>query len=262
MRHLKPLQAIPRWLYAALMVGSIGTMGLLWLALSHWRIVDPLFLPSPADVWRTALEMLINGSLMEHTLSSLKIIVLGWALGAAAAIPIGIMMGAFRSFEAVLEPPIDFIRYLPVSALIPLLILYVGIDDAARVTVIFIGTFFALVLMVADVAARVPRELLDSAYTLGTRGWRIIMRVLLPATLPGIMDNLRLTMGFAWSYLVVAEIIAAERGLGFMILDSMRGLFVSRMFVGLIVIGLLGFAFDQLFRWLHRRLLPWAPNNS
>jgi NitT/TauT family transport system permease protein len=262
MRYLKPLQEIPRGLYLALMVGSIGLLLLLWFLLSHWRVIDPLFLPSPKSVWRTMLEMFADGSLVEHTLASLKIVVLGWALGAIAAIPIGIAMGAFRFIEAILEPPIDFIRYLPVSALIPLLIIYVGIDDTARITVIFIGTFFSLVLMIADVAAQLPREMLDSAYTLGTRGTRVITRVLLPASFPGIMDNLRLTMGFAWSYLVVAEIIAAERGLGFMILDSMRGLFVSRMFVGLIVIGVLGFALDQLFRWLHRWLLPWAPNNT
>src|SRR2546430_3819688 len=133
------------------------------------------------------------------------------------------------------------------------------IGTAEKVAVIFIGTFFQLVLLVADVSANVSKDLLDSAYTLGAKRGTVFSRVLVPATLPGVMDNLRITMGWAWTYLIVAELVAADRGLGYLILDSMRGLYTDRIFVGLFVIGLLGLGFDIIFKRLHRILLPWSP---
>jgi len=145
------------------------------------------------------------------------------------------------------------------SRLIPLLILWVGIDYEARVAVIFIGTFFQQMILIADVAAHVSRDLLDVSYTLGADRGQVVYRVLIPATLPGVMDTLRITMGWAWTYLVVAELVAANRGLGYMILNSMRGLFTDRIFVGIMVIGLLGLLTDQGFKYLHRWLLPWSP---
>src|SRR6185436_7755419 len=140
--------------------------------------------------------------------------ILGWVAAALMAIPFGILMGSFKIFEAFFEPIVDFVRYLPVSAMIPLLILYIGLGIEEKVAVIFIGTFFQLILLVADVAAHVPKDLLDSAYTLGTSRLRVVTHVLVPATLPGVMDNLRITIGWSWTYLVVAELVAAERGLG------------------------------------------------
>ena len=239
-------------------MGAAGVVLLLsWCIASYGGFVNRLFLPTPGDVLATLAAMLRDGSLLVHAAASTQVILIGWAAAAVVAVPLGILMGSFRLFEAVLEPVVNFVRYLPVSAMIPLLILYVGIGDAARIAVMFVGTFFQLILMVADVSANVA-DLLDSAYTLGTRRWRVVTHVLFPATLPGVMDSLRLTIGFAWGYVVLAEIVAAENGLGIMILDSMRGLFVTRMFVGLVTIGVLGFAIDQLFKWLHRRLLPWS----
>jgi NitT/TauT family transport system permease protein len=151
------------------------------------------------------------------------------------------------------------VRYLPVSALIPLLILYIGLGVEEKIAVIFIGTFFQLILLVADVAAHVSKDLLDSAYTLGASRLRVITTVLIPATLPGVMDNLRITIGWAWTYLVVAELVAADKGLGIMILESERGLRTDKIFVGLVTIGILGFISDFVFKLLHRRLLPWSP---
>jgi NitT/TauT family transport system permease protein len=180
-------------------------------------------------------------------------------MAAFLAVPLGILMGSFKVFEAFLEPLVDFVRYLPVSAMIPLLILYIGLGIEEKIAVIFIGTFFQLILLVADVAAHVPKDLLDSSYTLGVSRARVITSILIPATLPGVMDNLRITLGWAWTYLIVAELVAAERGLGIMILESQRGLRTDKIFVGLITIGLLGFASDFLLKFLHRRLLPWSP---
>jgi len=257
--YLKPQEPIPRRIYLAAMLITVLLLLVLWAALTYGGVVSALFLPSPTAVLDALVKLVSNGTLWGHMQASLLVILVGWALAVLVAVPVGIVMGSFRLCEAILEPLVNFVRYLPVSALIPLLILYIGIDIRERIAVIFIGTFFQLVLLVADVAAHVPHDLLDSAYTLGARRRAVLTHVLIPATLPGVMDNLRITIGWAWTYLVVAELVAAEQGLGYMILDSMRGLFVARIFVGLLTIGLLGFATDQLFKWLHRKLLPWSP---
>ena len=257
--YFRPQEPIPRKTYLATLIASAGGLVALWCVLTYGRLVQPLFLPSPTAVIRSAVEMVRDGTLLQNAEASLFVIVTGWALAVISGVPIGILMGSFKVVEAVLEPVIDFVRYLPVSALIPLLILYIGIGTEEKVAVIFIGTFFQLVLLVADVAAHVPREQIDVSYTLGASRSQVIGRVLLPATLPGVMDNLRITMGWAWTYLVVAELVAADRGLGYLIMNSMRGLFTDRIFVGLAVIGALGLGFDLTFKWLHRRLLPWSP---
>lgn len=256
---LRPHEPIGRSAY----LGGVSTTVLLiilsWSVLTYGGLVPQLFLPAPTDVIRAAVALLREGSLQIHTRASLTVILTGWALAVLIAVPLGILMGTLKLVEALVEPIINFVRYLPVSALIPLLILYIGIGTAEKVAVVFIGTFFQLVLLVSDVSANVSKDLLDSAYTLGAKRRAVFGRVLLPATLPGVMDNLRITMGWAWTYLVVAELVASDRGLGYMILDSMRGLFTDRIFVGLFTIGLLGLMFDQIFKWLHRTLLPWSP---
>jgi len=255
----RPQEPIPRRTYVRIVAGSSAVLLLVWCVLTYGGIVASLFLPSPTAVIRSGAQMAGDGTLLLNAEASLAVIITGWALAVIAGVPTGILMGSFKAVEALIEPVIDFVRYLPVSALIPLLILYIGIGPAEKVAVIFIGTFFQLVLLVADVAAHVPHEQLDVAYTLGASRGQVVRRVLVPATLPGVMDTLRITMGWAWTYLVVAELVSADRGLGFLILDSMRGLFTDRIFVGLAVIGGLGLCFDLLFKWLHRRLLPWSP---
>jgi len=255
----RPHEPIDRRTYAGGVAASAATILAVWAALTYGGLVPPLFLPSPSDVGRAAATLLRDGSLLTHTGASLKVILTGWALAVAAAVPVGVLMGTLKLVEAIIEPIIDFVRYLPVSAMIPLLILYIGIGAPEKVAVIFIGTFFQLVLLVADVSANVSKDLLDSGYTLGATQRTVFTRVLVPATLPGVMDNLRITMGWAWTYLIVAELVSSDRGLGYLILDSMRGLFTDRIFVGLFTIGLLGLGSDLLFKWLHRRLLPWSP---
>ncbi|MFL5807754.1 MAG: ABC transporter permease, partial [Roseiflexaceae bacterium] len=194
--YLKPQEAIPRQIYLAAMLATVALLLALWAALTYGGVANPLFLPSPTAVVDAFIKMIANGSLVGHMRASLLVIMIGWALAVLVAVPLGIVMGSFRLFEAILEPLVNFVRYLPVSALIPLLILYIGIDVRERIAVIFIGTFFQLVLLVADVAAHVPHDLLDSAYTLGAKRRHALTHVLIPATLPGVMDNLRITIGW------------------------------------------------------------------
>jgi NitT/TauT family transport system permease protein len=257
---LRPQMPIPRSHYATIAIASVGLLFGLWALLSYGGFVHPsYFLPTPTEVLSSAVRMILDGSLFENAWASISVIITGWAIAALLAVPLGILMGSFKFFEALFEPVVNFVRYLPVSAMIPLLILYIGLGFEEKVAVIFIGTFFQLILMVADVAAHVPKDLIDSAYTLGTSRLRVVTHVLIPATLPGVMDNLRITIGWAWTYLIVAELVAAEKGLGIMILESQRGLRTDRIFVGLVTIGLLGFLSDFIFKWLHRVVLPWSP---
>jgi NitT/TauT family transport system permease protein len=257
--YLRPQEPVPRRVYIGTVIGSAVGLLAAWCLLTYGKLVEPLFLPSPTAIIAAGIDLARDGSLFQDVRASLYVIVTGWALAVVAGLPVGILMGSFKVVEAVVEPVVDFVRYLPVSAMIPLLILYIGIGAAEKIAVIFIGTFFQLVLLVADVAAHVPHEQLDVSYTLGASRAQVLRRVLLPATLPGVMDTLRITMGWAWTYLIVAEIVSADRGLGYLILNSMRGLFTDRIFVGLAVIGGLGLLFDLTFKWLHRRLLPWSP---
>jgi NitT/TauT family transport system permease protein len=256
---LTPKEPIPRGVYVA---GSLLTVVVLlggWAFLTYGGHVRPEFLPAPHLVVLAGIELSADGTLWTHIGASCFVILLGFALASVLAVPLGILMGSFALVEAVVEPVVGFMRYLPVSAMIPLLILWVGIDYEARVAVIFIGTFFQQLILIADVSAHVARDLLDVSYTLGANRGQVVSRVLVPATLPGVMDTLRITMGWAWTYLVVAELVAANRGLGYMILNSMRGLFTDRIFLGIMVIGLLGLLTDQCFKYLHRWLLPWSP---
>jgi NitT/TauT family transport system permease protein len=256
---LKPKEPIPPTVYVGAGALTVLAVFVFWTALSYFGGVRPEFLPTPPQVLKTGIELIGDGTLWSHVRASCFVIFTGFAIASIAAVPVGILMGSFSFVEALLEPVVGFMRYLPVSAMVPLIILWVGIDDDARVTVIFLGTFFQQAILIADVAAHVPRDLLDVSYTLGARRGQVVTRVLIPATLPGVVDALRTTMGWAWTYLVVAELLAAQRGLGYMILNSMRGLFTDRIFVGLIVIGVLGLATDRFFKYVHRWLLPWSP---
>lgn len=142
-------------------------------------------------------------------------------------------------------------------ALVPLTLLYLGIDETQKYTIIFLGTFFQLVLMVCDTVSGVDVNLINAAKTLGAGKWQVYREVILPAALPGLMDDFRLTIGWAWTYLVVAEMVAAQNGLGYMILRSQRYLATDTIFAGLILIGLIGLITDFLFRVLTRIVAPW-----
>jgi NitT/TauT family transport system permease protein len=256
----KPHKPIPRSYSTGTVVQSLVIILGVWGIMSYGGFVKPsYFLPTPTQVVTAGAHMIQTGELWENAQASLSVVIIGWVIATLLAVPLGILMGSLKIVEAFLEPIVDFVRYLPVSAMIPLLILYIGIGIEEKIAVIFIGTFFQLILLVADVATHVANDLLDSAYTLGASRFRVLTTVLIPATLPGVMDALRITLGWAWTYLIVAELVAAEHGLGIMILESERGLRTDRIFVGLVTIGLLGFASDFLFKWLHRRLLPWSP---
>jgi NitT/TauT family transport system permease protein len=183
---------------------------------------------------------------------------IGFGVAALIGIPLGVAIGSFRVAQAFFEPVIAAVRYMPASAFIPLLIIWFGIYENEKIAVIFIGVFFPLTLLIADVSANVPRELVQIAYTLGASRWQVFWRVLLPASWPGIVDNLRIGVGWAWTYLIVAELVAADQGIGHVILAASRFLQTDQIIAGIITIGILGLLTDAIFRWLYRVLFPYA----
>lgn len=229
-----------------------------WSLASAWGVVRADFLPSPIAVFVRFTETVADGTLLHHTLVSLNVILLGFVISSVVAVPLGILMGSFRIVAATVEPAVNFMRYLPVTSMIPLLILWIGIGIEQKVAVIFLGTFFQQLVMIADISRQVPEDLYNVSYTLGASRGQIIRRVMVPATLPGVMDTLRVTMGWAWTYLVVAELVAADAGLGYMSLQGMRGFDSAAIFVAIFVIGFLGLLTDLLFKIFKDRALPWT----
>lgn len=230
-------------------------VGWWWLATSG--LMEKVFMPSPLDVITRIHTWFMEDNLMGDAWISIYRVTAGFILSAVFALPLGLMIGTYRPVQAMLEPLIDFIRYMPAVAFIPLVMIWVGIDESSKIAIIFIGTFFQMVLMVAEDVRRVPLAQIEAAQTMGARRGEIVSLVILQSAKPALLDTLRITMGWAWTYLVVAELVAANSGLGYAILKAQRFLQTDKIFAGIILIGLIGLVTDQLFRLAHRKAFPW-----
>ncbi|WP_079417792.1 ABC transporter permease [Thiomonas intermedia] len=247
---------IPRWVYITLSISGFVVPLLVWQAVAGSGWVQPLFLPSPMDVVHSFIDWAQNG-LTDDTLISIYRVAMGFLIAAAIGVPLGIYIGTYKWFEAILQPVNDFVRYMPASAFIPLVLLWIGIGEGSKIAIIFIGVIFQIIVMVADTVRRVPENYLEVAYTMGARQGEVMGLVIWRSILPELLDILRINMGWAWTYLVVAEMVAANSGLGFQILQSQRFLNTPKIFVGIFVIGVIGLLFDLAFRWVYRLAFPW-----
>ena len=255
---LSPREPIPKSLYLILALSSFASFLILWSILTYGRFVDPLFLPSPGRVFQAGADLFSEFEFMTDILNSVYRVMMGFVVAALIGVPIGLMMGTFKVAEALTEPVVGFIRYMPASAFIPLFILWLGIGDIEKIAIIFVGSFFQLVLMVAVVAKNVHKDLLETAYTLGAKRFQVIRKVLLPASLPGIVDTLRIIVGWAWTYIIVAELVASASGIGYMIISSQRMLRTGNIIFGILTIGMLGLLTDFFSKWLYHKLFPWV----
>ena len=228
-----------------------------WCVATYGGFVSDIFLPSPSQVATKLIELSKSGELWVSCYDSTRRVMVGWLWSAIIALPCGMLMASSRKFAAFIQPIIEFARYLPVVALVPLTLLYMGIDESQKYMIIFLGTFFQLVLMICDTVSGIDKNMINAAKTLGANKFQIYKEVIFPASLPGLMDDFRMTIGWAWTYLVVAEMVAASNGLGYMILRSQRYLATDTIFAGLIMIGLIGLVTDWLFRILSRIVAPW-----
>jgi NitT/TauT family transport system permease protein len=260
--YFTPKEPIPRLTVILLGILSFIIPLAAWAALAYGGVIDPMFLPSPTTVLDALWIMLSQNGFLQDIWASTYRILLGFAISAVIGVPLGILIGSFRSVQALFEPLISFARYLPASAFIPLLILWIGLEDNEKVAIIIIGSFFQLTLLVADVSASIPKELLNIAYTLGATRWQVFTRVLIPASLPGTVDTLRIIIGWAWTYLIVAELVNAESGIGHVILEAQRFGNTDQIIAGILTIGVLGLCTDVIFRILHRLLFPYVERNA
>jgi NitT/TauT family transport system permease protein len=228
-----------------------------WSAATFGGFVNRTFLADPLTMLQAGWRLLVVHGFYEDIGVTIWRVFGGFALAAVVGVPLGIVMGAYKAIEAFFEPFVSFARYLPASGFIPLLILWAGIGEKQKLLVIFIGTFFQLVLMVAVIVGSTRRDLVEAAYTLGARAGGIVWRVLLPSSAPEVAETLRLVLGWAWTYVIVAELIGASSGIGHMITDSQALLDTGQIIFGIVVIGVIGLISDYLFKAMNQWLFPW-----
>jgi NitT/TauT family transport system permease protein len=243
--------------FLAIALGTFAGLGLVWFAVTASGLVAPLFLPSPGAVIATLVDKGRNGQLWLDIRLSVYRITVGYLIASSMALVIGPLMGMSARIRAALEPLFDFIRYMPVVAFVPLTILWIGTDDSQKFLIIWLGTFFQQALMITDAVHQVPQSMIHLGETLGMRRRQIGLRIVFPAAWPRIFDTLRITLGWAWTWLVVAELVAASGGMGYRIMVAKRYFSTDTIIAYLLVLGLLGLLFDQVMRAIGRVLFRY-----
>ena len=254
---IRPIQPVSARTRALLGIAFFVLFVAVWSIATFGGFVSRTFLADPLTMLGDGWFLLTRQNFLYDIGMTIWRVVGGFAIAALLGVPIGILMGAYKPIEALLEPFVSFARYLPASAFIPLLILWAGIGEAQKLLVIFIGSFFQIVLMVAGIVGSTRQDLVEAAYTLGAKDRGIVARVLIPSAAPDIAEVLRLVLGWAWTYVIVAELIGASSGIGYMIINSQALLATGQIIFGIIVIGLIGLVSDFLFKALNRQIFAW-----
>jgi NitT/TauT family transport system permease protein len=237
---------------------AFATLIAIWCAVTYSGLVPPLFLPTPDRVlWSLYGLFAEDGFAYDVGVSSGRLS-LGFLFSCAAAVPLGVWVGTSRRGDSLCTPLLNFIRYMPAPAFIPLLILWIGIGLWQKVALVFISIFFYLASLVAESVRNVSQDSIDTALTLGASRRQVLTRVVLRAAYPGIWQSMRIMMGVAWTSIVIVELVAAQHGVGAMIIRAQRFLQTPKIIAGIVVIGVLGVLFDGLFRMGYRLLFPWA----
>src|SRR3954454_17795035 len=249
---------IRAWQFTLIAASVFAALFLLWLLATSNAWVKPIFLPSPGDEWSRMVELAKGGELWDDTRVSVTRILIGFLIATAMAIPIGVLIGPSRFWEAAFEPLVDFVRYMPVVAFVPLTILWAGTDDTQKFVIIWIGTFFQQVLLIMDNVKRVPLDFVDIGRTLGLKDRSILARIVVPSAAPGIWDSMRISLGWAWTWLVLAELVAATSGLGYRINTAQRFFQTDTIIAYILVLGLLGLVFDQVMKLIGRRMFRYV----
>jgi NitT/TauT family transport system permease protein len=253
----RPLEPVSQGTRIVLGISFFVLFVIAWSIATLGGFVSRTFLADPITMVQDGWLLLTRFGFLGDIGMTVWRVVGGFVLAAMIAVPIGILMGAYKSVEALLEPFVSFARYLPASAFVPLLILWAGIGETQKLLVIFIGSVFQIVLMVAVAVGNTRRDLMEAAYTLGSTDQGVVKRVLIPANAPEIAEILRLVLGWAWTYVIVAELIGSSSGIGHMIIDSQALLATGQMIFGIIVIGIIGLISDFMFKAVNRSLFPW-----
>ncbi len=233
-----------------------GTIGLWWLA-SRLGWVNAFLLPAPQRVACTLLELTQSGALARHTLISLQRVALGYGLAIAVAVPLAVTFASSTLVRNLLEPLLEFIRQIPPLALMPLLMLWLGIGETQKVGIIILSCFFPIFLGVRGGIAQVDRKLIEVGRVCGLGRFEIMRRIVLPSAMPALVVGLRIGLGYSWRALVGAELIASAAGLGYMIVDAENLARTDIVLAGILVIGAAGFLTDMALRAVIARVAPW-----
>jgi NitT/TauT family transport system permease protein len=254
---LRPLEPTGTKLRLILGIAFFALFIAFWSWLTFGGIINKLFLANPAQMLSDGWRLLVEDNFLLDIAITVWRVLGGFVLAAVIAVPIGIAMGTWTPVEAFLGPAVSFARYLPVSAFIPLLVLWAGIGETQKLLVIFLGSVFQIILMVSVAVANTRRDLVEAAYTLGSSPNSLVRRVIIPANAPDIAEILRLVLGWAWTYVIVAELIGASSGIGYMVTSSTARIATGQIIFGIIIIGLIGMISDVLFKALNRALFAW-----
>ena len=244
--------------YVALAAAGFALFLLAWVAVRVLDLAPLILMPGPVEVFKRLTKLAGDGTLWGDVGASVWRIMVGFLIATALAIPIGVLIGTYRVAEAFIEPFVDFVRYMPVVGFVPLTIVWLGVDDSQKFAIVFIGTFFQEVLLVMDNTKRVPMELVNIGRTLGIRDSGILVRIVVPSAAPLIWDTLRISLGWAWTWVVLAELVAATSGLGYRITVAQRFNNIDTIIGYLIVLGILGLITDQAMKAVGRTVFRWA----
>jgi NitT/TauT family transport system permease protein len=247
-------------------LASVGLVFSLWCALSYITVkgekgpeplVSHFFLPPPDEVVRSLLYLVFERGLLSAVGVSALRILIAFGLSAAVALPLGILMGSFEAVNRFFDPVLAPMRYLPITAFIPLLILWFGIDERQKIAFLFLGTFVYLLPVVVDAIRAVPDELVQTSFTLGASKAQAIVTVLIPAALPQIFDSFRVMNAIAWTYIILAEIVNPQNGIGYILRLAEQHTKPAWSFAGILVVGVIGILTDLAIRGLNQLLFRW-----
>jgi len=240
---------------------TIAILLIVWWVASDLRLVPALFLPSPADVAFKLADVWVDGfadaTLAQHLAASLARIVAALVAAILIGVPVGLAMGLSRPVRAIVDPIIEFYRPIPPLAYLPLVIIWFGIGEFAKILLIYLAAFAPIAIATAAGVRNLPESRLNAARSLGATRWQLVAHVVLPNTLPDILTGIRIGLGTGWSTLVAAELIAATRGLGFMIQSASQFLVTDVVVMGILVIAFVAFALELAIRFAQRILVPW-----
>jgi NitT/TauT family transport system permease protein len=229
----------------------------IWVFAAASGMVNELLVPAPQKVFASTYYLFVEGGFASDVLISITRVLSAFAMAAVVAIPLGVMMGTFPSLEAIFAPFVSAWRYLPAPSFIPILLMWFGTGEAPKLALLFIGVIFFLITLIMDHTKNVREELIETALTLGARRHTVVLKVVFPSVLPDIVVAMRQMLAMAWTYLVIAEIVASTTGIGAMMMRARRFLKTDEILSGIIVIGALGLIFDLLFAALHRWMFPY-----
>ena len=245
----------------AISVVTIVALFAIWFAVTEMGLIKPLFLPKPLTVFHQLIEYLTGAAndrpLWEHFVASMLRVFSAFLLACVTAIPVGIAMGMSRVARGIFDPPIEFYRPLPPLSYLPLIIIWFGIDELPKVLLIYLACFAPLALAARSGMRSASQEQMHAAYSMGASYWQVVLHVVLPSALPEILVGMRIAIGFGWTTLVAAEMVAANVGLGQMVLNASNFLRTDIVIMGIIVIGIVAYLFDLLMRWVERVVVPW-----